>query len=213
MPKFTPGYIGQVVVNLLIFFLLLAVYTYIEKLEKIGCYCANHPNKEFIKQFSIVALIYLGLVTFVPMSSIISFFGNIIAGLFAFVTFVFYIMCIVYFYLTIEYTRYLINEKCKCSLDMRRELILAGSVVEFSIIFLILLVIIILPIIFNSVSIIVSNMGRVESEVSTAVRNPYESIKRIPSNLKKASKIVSNIGSQSKKGFKKMVKPMKSSRR
>ncbi len=212
MPKFTPGYIGQVVVNLLIFFLLLAVYTYIGKLEKIGCYCANHPNKEFIKQFSLVALIYLGLVTFVPMSSILSLFGNVIAGLFAFVTFVFYIMCIVYFYLTIEYTRYLVNEKCKCSQDMRRELILAGSVVEFSIIFLILLVIIILPIIFNSVSIIVNNMGRVESEVSTAVRNPYESIKRIPSNLKKASKIVSNIGSQSKKGFKKMVKPMKSRR-
>lgn len=213
MPKFTPGYIGQVVVNLLIFFLLLAVYTYIIKLEKIGCYCANHPNKEFIKQFSLVALVYLGLVTFVPMSYIIQYFGNVIAGLFAFVTFVFYIMCVVYFYLTIEYTRYLVNEKCKCSQDMRRELILAGSVVEFSIIFLILLVIIILPIIFNSVSVIVNNMGRVEQEVSTAVRNPYESIKRIPSNLKKASKIVSNIGSQSKKGLKKMIKPMKSSRR
>lgn len=209
MPKFTAGYIGQVAVNLLIFFLLLAVYTYIIKLENIGCYCANHPNKEFIKQFSLVALIYLGIVTFVPMSYIIKYFGNIIAGIFAFVTFVFYILCVVYFYLTIEYTRYLVNEKCKCSQDMRRELILAGSVVEFSIIFLILLVIIILPIIFNSVSVIVQNMGQVEEEVSTAVRNPYESIQRIPSKLKKATKIVSNIGSQSKKGLSKMVKPMK----
>jgi hypothetical protein len=205
----TPGYIGQVILNLFIFLLLLAVYTYIIKLENIGCVCANHPNKEFIKQFSLVALVYLGLITFVPMTAIIQSFGAVVAAIFAFVTFIFYIMCIVYFYLTIEYTRYLVNEKCKCSADVRRELIMAGSVVEFSIIFLILLVIIILPIIFNSVSIIVQNMGNVEQEVSTAVRNPYASIKTIPSKLKSASKMVGKIGKQSTKGFKKMTKPMR----
>jgi hypothetical protein len=208
----TPGYIGQVILNLLIFLLLLAVYTYIIKLETIGCICANHPNKNFIKQFSIVALIYLGLVTFVPMTAIMQSFGTTVAALFAFITFIFYIMCVVYFYLTIEYTRYLVNEKCKCSEDMRRELIMAGSVIEFSIIFLILLVIIILPIVFNSISIIVQNMGNVESEVSTAVRNPYASMKTIPSKLRTASSIVTKIGKQSTKGFKKMGKPMKRSK-
>jgi predicted PurR-regulated permease PerM len=86
---------------------------------------------------------------------------------------------------------------------------MAGSIVEFSLIFLILLVIIILPIIFNSVSIIVQKMSNVEEEVSTAVRNPYASIKDIPSKLKTASKIVGKIGKQSTKGFKKMGKPMK----
>lgn len=210
MAKISSGYIGQVVVNLLIFFLLLAVYTYIIKLENIGCYCANHPNKEFIKQFSLIALVYLGVVTFIPMTFIVEKLGTAVAGLFAFITFVFYIVCIVYFYLTIEYTRYLVNEKCKCSQDIRRELIMAGSIVELSIIFLILLVIIILPIIFNSISIIVQNMGTVEEEVSNAVRNPYGSIQKIPSNLKKATKIVSNIGSQSQKGLRKLVKPMRS---
>lgn len=209
MQSLSTGYIGQVIVNLLIFFLLLAVYTYIVKLENIGCICSAHPNKDFIKQFSLIALIYLGIITFVPMSYIIKYLGTVIAGLYAFLTFVFYIMCIVYFYLTIEYTRYLVNEKCKCSQDIRRELIMAGSVIEFSMIFLILLVIIILPIIFNSVSIIVQNMGTVEQEISTAVRNPYKSMKSIPSKLKKASKIVSKIGTQSKNGFKRMVKPMK----
>jgi hypothetical protein len=205
----TPGYIGQVVVNLLIFVLLLAVYTYILKLENIGCVCANHPNKNFIKQFSLIALVYLGLITFVPMPTIIDSFGPTVAAIFAFVTFIFYIVCIVYFYLTIDYTRFLVNEKCKCSVDIRRELIMAGSVIEFSLIFLILLVIIILPIIFNSISIIVQKMSNVEEEVSTAVRNPYASIKSIPSKLKTASKLVNNIGQQSKKGFKKMGKPMK----
>jgi hypothetical protein len=210
MQSLSTGYIGQVMINLLIFLLLLAVYTYLIKLENIGCRCSAHPNKEFIKQFSLVALIYLSIIIFIPMSYVIKYFGTVIAGLFAFLTFVFYIMCIVYFYLTIDYTRYLVNEKCKCSEDIRRELILAGSIIEFSMIFLILLVIIILPIIFNSVSIIVKNMGNVEEEISTVVRNPYKSMRNIPSKLKKATNIVSKIGSQSKKGFGKMVKPMKS---
>lgn len=210
---FSAGYIGQVLLNLFIFFLLLAVYTYIIKLENIGCECAKHPHRDFIKYFSLVALVFLGLITFVPMSWIIKTFGSVISSLFAFVTFVFYIVCIVYFFLTLEYTRYLVNEKCKCSQDIRRELVMAGSIIEITIILLILLVIIILPIIFNSVTIIVQNIGNVEQEVSTAVRNPYASIQTIPKKLKKATKIVSDIGSQSKKGFKKIMNAPKFSRR
>ncbi len=201
----SPGYLGQVILNLFIFFLLLAVYTYIIKLENIGCHCAEHPYREFIKQFSLVALVFLVIITFVPMSWIIDTFGTIISSIFAFITFIFYIICIVYFFFTLEYTRYLVNEKCKCSQDMRRELIMAGSIIEITIILLIFLVIIILPIIFNSVTIIVQNIGTVEREVSTAVRNPYASIRSIPKKLQKATKIVSDIGSQSKKGLKKIM--------
>jgi hypothetical protein len=204
MPSISAGYIGNVVLNLLIFFLLLAVYTYILNLETIGCACAIHPNREFIKQFSLFALVFLGIITFVPTSAINDVFGSMATGLFAFVKFVFYIICIVYFFLTLEYTRYLINEKCKCSEDMRRELILAGSVVEVALIVLILLVIIILPIIFNSVTHVVENMGSFEKEISTVVRTPYTSMKTVPSKLRKTSKIVSKIGSQSAKGIKKL---------
>jgi predicted PurR-regulated permease PerM len=139
------------------------------------------------------------------MSWIIDTFGSIISGIFAFITFVFYIICVVYFFLTLEYTRFLVNEKCKCSEDIRRELIMAGSIIEITIILLIFMVIIILPIIFNSVTIIVQNIDTVEKEVSTAVRNPYASIRSIPKKLKKATKIVSDIGSQSKKGLKKIL--------
>ena len=206
MQSISAGYIGNVVLNLFIFFLLLATYTYILKLESLGCACAVHPNRDFIKTFSIVALVFLGIVTFIPTSYIIKTFGNMLAGLFAFVKFIFYIICIVYFYMILEYTRYLVNEKCKCSEDYRRELIMAGSIIELTIILLVLLVIIVLPIIFNSVTIVVQNVGTVEKEVDSAVRSPYSSIKTIPSKLKTASKIVSNIGSQSKKGFKKIIK-------
>jgi hypothetical protein len=201
------GYVANVILNLFIFLLFIAVYTYIIKLESIACVCADHPNKEFIKTFSLFALVFLAVIIFIPMSFILETFGQTVAGLFAFVKFVFYIICIVYFYMTLDYVRYLINEKCKCSEDYRRGLIMAGSIIEIVILFLILLVIIILPVVFNSVSVIVRNMDGFEKEVSTAVRNPYESVKKIPSELKSMSKMVSDIGKQSSKGLKKMMKP------
>lgn len=201
------GYVANVILNLFVFLLFIAVYTYIIKLESIACVCADHPNKEFIKTFSLFALVFLAVIIFIPMSFILETFGQTVAGLFAFVKFVFYIICIVYFYMTLDYVRYLINEKCKCSDDYRRGLIMAGSIVEIVILFLILLVVIILPVVFNSVSVIVRNMDGFEKEVSTAVRNPYESAKKIPTELKSMSKLVSDIGKQSSKGLKKMMKP------
>lgn len=207
MQSISVGYIGQVVLNLFVFLLLIAIYTYIDKLEKTGCACAVHPNRNFIKGFSVFALIILSITALIPMSWIINNFGYMTAGLFAFVKFIFYIVCIVFFFMTLEYTRYLVNEKCKCSEDYRRELIMAGSIVEISILLLVFLVIIILPIVFNSVTVIVQNMDTFEKEVSTSVRNPYKSIKSIPSKLKTVTKMVSKIGSKSKQGLKKMTKP------
>lgn len=203
------GYIANVVLNLFVFLLLIAVYTYILKLEDAACACADHPNKDFIKNFSIFALVFLAIITFLPMNFIMDNFGQTVGGLFAFVKFVFYIVCIVYFYMILDYVRYLINEKCKCSDDYRRSLIMAGSVIELVILFLILLVIIIMPIIFNSVSIVVKNMGNFERDVSNAVRAPYKSMKKIPANLKGISNMISGVGKQSKKGFKQMMKTNK----
>ena len=206
MEVLTVGYIGNVILNLFVFLLLIAVYSYILKLEDTACACARHPNRDFIKQFSLFALVFLLIVTFLPMSYIIKTFGKVIAGIFAFVKFVFYIVCIVYFYMILDYTRYLINEKCKCSEDYRRGLIMAGSIIEIVILFLILLVIIILPILLNSIATIVQNMDGLETKVESAVRNPYQSIKNIPKSVNTASKMVKNIGKQTSKGFGKIIR-------
>lgn len=202
----TVGYIGNVILNLFVFLLLIAVYSYIVKLEETACACARHPNRDFIKRFSIFALVFLLVITFVPISYIIQNFGNVTAGIFAFVKFVFYVVCIVYFYMILDYTRYLINEKCKCSDDYRRSFIMAGSIIEIVILFLILLVIIILPILVSSVAVVVQNMDSFEKEVSTAVRNPYDSLKTVPKKIKSASKMVSSFGKESSKAFNKMIR-------
>lgn len=188
-------YIGNIVLNSFILILLISVYSYIEKMETIGCVCANHPNKDFIKKFSIIIMVFLLLTMFITTPYVIKTFGNMIAGLFIFVKFIIYILCIVYFYMTIDYIRFLVNEKCKCSEDIRREFILSGSIVEITLFLLVFLTIIIIPLIFNSFILISNNMTEYNKEFSTVVNNPLKSIRTIPSKIK-----------SSKETFSKMIK-------
>ena len=73
------------------------------------------------------------------------------------------------------YTRMLITEKCKCSEDIRRELIFAGSTIEMILLVLMLLVLLIFPIILSSISIFFTNVKTItkglESNLKSRKRN------------------------------------------
>ena len=142
---------------------------------------------------------FLMFVIIVPTSLVSQQFGNVIAGIFTFVKFIFYVICIVYFYMIIDYTRFLVNEKCKCSDDIRREFVMAGSVVEISLLLLILMVVMILPILFSSATSVFTNMHKYEKEFSTAVKNPYTSMKSISTKLKQSRAMVSDFSSNVRK--------------
>lgn len=206
------GYIGSVILNFLIFLLLIAAYTYILKLEEIGCKCAEHANQSFIKNFSLFAIIFLLIITFIPIDSIINSLGGAVASLFALITFIFYITCVVYFFMVLNYTRYLVNEKCKCSEDIRRDIIMIGSIIEIVLIMLILLTALILPILLASVSVIVNNMDTVQKDLSEGIRHPIESLRKVPSKLRSTSKSLSNIVRETSKGLKKVVTKKKTLR-
>lgn len=199
-------------INLFIFILLAGVYSYIIKLERTACACAEHENREFIKQFTIFALFFIAIITFIPMNFIIMHFGTTVASILAFIKFVFYIIYIIYLFMLLNYTRYLINEKCKCSEDIRRELIMTGTIIEIVIILIILLTMILLPILFNSITIIVENIDGLEKEISVAITNPYKSLKNIPKNIKKSSSYIGKIGSETKKGLKSVFNRNKKSK-
>lgn len=201
MENISVGYIGNFILNMFIFLLLIAVYSYIEKMEDLGCVCSEHPNRAFIKNFSAFALLFLIFVIIVPTSLVSEQFGYVIAGIFTFVKLIFYVICIVYFYMIIDYTRFLVNEKCKCSDDIRREFVMAGSVVEISLLILILMVVIVLPILFSSASSVFTNMHKYEKELSTAVRNPYKSMKSIPSKFKQSKAMISDFSSSVRKSI------------
>lgn len=189
MNKESVGYVGQVVINLSIFLLLIAVYTYIDKLEYIGCECAVHPKRDFIKGFSIFALVILFVIMFVPMSAVVSNFGETTAILYAAVKFIFYTVCIVFFYMTLDYTRYLISEKCKCSDDYRKDLIYVGSIIEISVLLLIFLTIVVLPVLFNSVAVVLDLLGKVDNKyIVPFVKDKFNKIRSFRPKLKNIPK-------------------------
>ena len=167
------GYIANFIINLFIFILLLSVYTYIEKLEKVGnCDCAyDYPHLAFIKSFSIFALIFIVFVMFVPPGTLLAdIFGKEITSIYLFVIFIFYIVFAVYLYMTMSYTRMLITKKCECSEDIRRELIFAGSTIEMIIIVLMILTLFVFPFILSGLTIFFKNIKSLQNKLKVILK-------------------------------------------
>jgi len=186
MQNISFAYLSNIFLNLFVFFLLIAAYTYVVKLENIGCVCSVHPNRDFIKMFSVIAFVFLIFITFIPTSVVLQMFGEQIAILYTLLKMACYIICIVYFFMIIDYTRFLVNEKCKCSEDIRRELIMAGSIIEVILMLLTLFVVIILPLTVNSVLFILENADTYEKSMSKDLKTPFKSLKGVSAKLKKA---------------------------
>ena len=205
----TPGYIANFIINLFIFILLLSVYTYIEKLEKVGnCECAyDYPHIAFIKSFSIFALIFIVFVMFVPPGTLLAdIFGKEITSIYLFVIFVFYIVFAVYLYMTMSYTRMLITKKCECSEDIRRELIFAGSTIEMILIVLMILTLFVFPFILSGLTIFFKNIKSASKQIESNLKDPVKGVKSIPSQLTKATGQVKTIVKKTATGVKSLTK-------
>lgn len=122
------GAIVNAVVNMIGVIAMLVIYTYIDKLEKIECACAEHPMRKFIKNYVVFAIIFLLVATFLPPSVVNSMFGPAITMLYAIVHFVFIIATFVFYVYVMRYARYLMVNKCKCSEDFRREAMYVYSI-------------------------------------------------------------------------------------
>ena len=117
------GNLLSTIIGIIGVFLLVLVYTYVDKLEKIGCDCSSHPYRKYIKGFSIFAIIYVVFMFIIPASVAIRTFGKDMAFVYAIAHVIFAILAIVFFVYSLLYTRYLMKEKCKCSEDSRREIL------------------------------------------------------------------------------------------
>lgn len=203
------GYIANFIINLFIFILLLSVYTYIEKLEKVGnCECAyDYPHLAFIKSFSIFALIFIVFIMFVPPGTLLAdIFGKEITSIYLFVIFIFYIVFAIYLYMTMSYTRMLITKKCECSEDIRRELIFAGSTIEMIIIVLMILTLFVFPFILSGLTIFFKNIKSVSKQIESNLKDPVKGVKSIPSQLSKVTGQVKNIVKKTATGVKSLTK-------
>lgn len=203
---FSISYIGGLVLNLLIFMLLIVILMYLYKLESIGCACSAHSNWEFIKSYTIISLVFLLFSSFISIHDIYENFGETIAILFSLVTIVFYIIFVVYIYMTFEYVRYLINEKCKCSEGVSRDIIMIGTMIELVLFVVALFTGIIIPVLTESVSSLASKMGTFQDDIKEGIYNPVRSIQKAPKKISKSAKDISKFLKKSAKDLRKLSK-------
>ena len=202
------SFYSSVFIQLIFVLLLIIIWSYIYKLENIGCACSEHSNKEFIKNFTIIALVYFFITAFIPMKTIAKNMGNVIVQLLAFGSFVFFLTFVVYIYYSFDYVRYLMNEKCKCSEDLRRDIIAIGTMISLFLFLILLFTIIIIPILISTITNLFVKIQDFESEVEQVIKNPVKSLKSSPGRLFKSTK---DIGSFVKKTASKLTKSKKRS--
>ncbi len=184
MANFGITYITKILYSVITIILLVVIYSYIVSLENKGCKCAMTQNINFIKGFTIFSIIYLLFTGLVSDKVIYDNLGGSIVALNKFIDLIFVLVFIYYLYEVFRYTRYLVNEKCKCSTDMRREIIMIGSVIEMILIFItfVLQIIIftVLTVMFNLIKSVEDGAG----DLKGAIRDPIGSLSKIPSKLR-----------------------------
>jgi len=196
------SFYGSLIIQMIFVILLVIIYAYLHKLENIGCECSEHPNKDFIKNFTIIALVYFFITAFISLKSIAKNMGGVVVQLLAIATFVFFLLFVVYIYYAFDYVRYLTNEKCKCSEDMSRDVIAVGTMISLFLFLTLLFTIIIIPILLITLSNLLDKIEDFESEVEQTIRNPMRTFKSTPDRIARSAK---EIGSFVKKSAKKIT--------
>lgn len=196
------SFYSSLIIQMIFVILLVIIYAYLHKLENIGCECSEHPNKDFIKNFTIIALVYFFITAFISLKSIAKSMGGVVVQLLAIATFVFFLLFVVYIYYAFDYVRYLTNEKCKCSEDMSRDVIAVGTMISLFLFLTLLFTIIIIPILIITLSNLLDKIEDFESEVEQTIRNPMRTFKSTPDRIARSAK---EIGSFVKKSAKKLT--------
>ena len=184
--------------NMIGVIVLLVIYSYIDKLEKINCECAVHPNQKFIKNYIIFAVVFLLVTAFMPPGRMNSVFGPMYAVVYQIIAFVFAIATFVFYIYAMRYARYLMVEKCKCSEDVRREVMYYWSMLMVVLFVLLVVVGFITAIAQGAAAITLTSgksglkeLSRTAMEVTS---NPIKSIRRVPKSLEKSVKQAMKIG-------------------
>ncbi len=212
MSSFNMTDIVKTVNSFLVVILLIVIYTYIVNLENKGCACALTSNVNFIKGFTLFAIVYLLITGFVPDKFLIDNLGENIVILGKIIDLVFCLIFIYYLYNVFQYTRYLVNEKCKCSADIRREIIMIGSLIEFALVFVLFLLLIMIITVSSVLFIIAKIITNASDKIHGIIDDPIGSIKKVPQTLKSEMKELGSIVSKTTKNVRKSLSSRKSSK-
>jgi hypothetical protein len=182
-------------------------YTYIDKLERINCACAEHPYKKFIKNYIIFAICFLLITAFLPPSMIVGAIGPIYGMIYLAIKWIYVIATIVFFIYALRYVQYLTREKCKCSEDIRRDVLYWWSIIQLVIFSILVLLPFIVMMASGAFALAVksgkSAISNLDKTVMMTTVNPIKGVKKATSELQ--NDIV--IGSKS---LKKTMKSLQS---
>ena len=174
--------------------LMVVTYTYIDKLEKAECTCAEHPYKNFIKNYILFAVVFLAITAFLPPSKVVGMLGPLYGFIYVVLKWVYVIATFVFFVYALQYVRYLVKEKCKCSEDVRREVLYWWSVVEIMIFSILVLLPFLVMFVSGGVALAVASgkdaMRNLATTSMEASVNPLKSAKKLPGSLRKSLKKV-----------------------
>jgi hypothetical protein len=198
------SYIAKVFYSVITVILLVVIYTYIVSLENKGCKCALPPNINFIKGFTLFSIIYLLFTGLISEQTIKDNFGVNIVIINKFVDLIFALVFIYYLYEVFIYTRRLVNEKCKCSVDKRREIIMIGTIIEFVLIFILFIIGIIISVVFGVIFNVVKNIEDGSSDLKGVIRNPLGSISKIPKKIRDDIKTIQSLVGKTSKELSKI---------
>ena len=184
MANFGLSYIAKILYSVITIILLIIIYSYITSLEEKGCKCALPPNINFIKGFTMFSIIYLLFTGIVSDQTISDNFGDNIVLINKIIDLIFALVFIYYLYEVFRYTRALVNEKCKCSVDSRREIIMIGTVIEFILIFILFIFQILIVFILSTMFNVVKAVEDGSSDLKGVIRDPIGSISKVPGKIK-----------------------------
>jgi len=131
--------------------------------------------------FSIIYLLFTGIVSDQTISDN---FGDNIVLINKIIDLIFALVFIYYLYEVFRYTRALVNEKCKCSVDSRREIIMIGTVIEFILIFILFIFQILIVFILSTMFNVVKAVEDGSSDLKGVIRDPIGSISKVPGKIK-----------------------------
>lgn len=169
--NFLMGLFGLLVLGL--------TYTYIEKMERIGCACADFKYKKFIKVWTLIAFAVVAVMMFVPLKTV-NEFNQSLGMMYGIFHFLFLSIHIVYLILTLVYIDHLVKEKCKCSEDIRRELLYVWFILRA----VLLLAFVVLPLFIKLGLTSVAFIERSGSDVMGSTTPRVKDFKKLPKSLR-----------------------------
>jgi hypothetical protein len=127
----------------------------------------------------------------VPSSVIVNTFGDSGAFVMMVVRPIFSLLSIVFIALAIVYIRNLVQTKCQCSEDVRREVLYIYYIIEIVLISFGVVIFLLESVVLGAVALGVSTtrkLGNSAHNIADTISNPIKSLKKLPASFNKVTK-------------------------